>query len=145
MLGKCLSVVLIGLLVGGINLKVSPAQTKADDSKEKNRIEKIKAEISRRGVGKQAGIVVKLKNGAEIKGYISQAIEDSFDVTDPVSRGFTTIPYGDVEEIKQEESFKSSPIPPRMIVTIGIIAGLIVLSKMKRKRGTSPRCPLFGC
>jgi hypothetical protein len=145
MLKRYLSIVLIALLVGGINLKVSLAQTNPDEVKEKNRIEKLRAEISRLGVGKQAKVVVKLKNGAKLQGYITQAIEDSFDLTDPISRGFTTIPYGDVAEIEKEGSLKSSPISSRTILTIGIIAGLIVLSKMKRKRGTSPRCPLFGC
>jgi hypothetical protein len=94
---KCLSIVFIGLLVFSANLQIVFAQTVADKT-----VEKIKADVTRRGTGEKSKVVVRLKDGTKLKGYISRTGEDSFDLIDSKTRQSTTVSYDKVTKIKRQ-------------------------------------------
>src|SRR5262249_11146279 len=46
---------------------------------------KIRADVTKRGVGENVKVRVKLRNKTQVNGYISEAGDDSFTVTEPRS------------------------------------------------------------
>jgi hypothetical protein len=79
---------------------------------------KVKAEVQKCGVGEKSRVKVRLRNKAEVNGYISKIEDASFDVTDMHTRHATTIPYVDVEKVKRSGLSKGAKI--------GIVVGAAV-------------------
>src|SRR5215813_8838748 len=57
--------------------------------------EQVKAEVFKRGTGEKAKVKVKLRDGSEVRGYISKTNEDSFELRDKSGKN-VTIGYADV-------------------------------------------------
>jgi hypothetical protein len=123
MIIRCLALIFIELLIFAANFQTIRAQIAVNNSVDKNKAEKIKAEVLKRGTGKTSIIVVKMNDGTQLKGYISQAIEDSFDLTNPQTKEFTTIPYRDVMQVKSQGLSKKAKIA----IGIGVAAVITVL------------------
>lgn len=73
--------------------------------------------------------------------YISQAIENSFDLTDAETKEITTIPYRDVAQVKRQGVSRGAKIA----IGVGIAAavtGLVLTLPVKKALGSF--CPL-GC
>lgn len=97
MFKKYLSLVLTALLMHMIGFAV-PAVAGTRAEKEAARIEKVKARVALIGVGPEARIKVKLHDNTKLQGYVSEASDDSFVVTD--SKGTaTTVAYPQVKQI----------------------------------------------
>lgn len=81
---------------------------------------KIKGDILKRGLGKEARVKVQLKDGTEVRGSVDHAGEDDFVVAD--GKGSQrTIVYGDVARVKG----RGLPIAAK--IGIGIAAGVGVV------------------
>ncbi len=136
MIRKYLSLVLIGLMLCGVNLHNVSARTRTD-----NALEKIKTDVYRLGIGKKSTVIVKLKDGTKIQGYISQTLEDSFDVIDAKTNQPTTVLYTNVVQIKKQGSSKGV----KTLLGVAIVAGIVVLIvTLPGKRPLGTICPL-GC
>ncbi len=98
MVKKCLSIALLGLMVLSTNLQVLNAQTSPVDNAVT--ADKIKANVTRRGTGEKARVNVKMLNGTKLKGFISQAGDDSFTLTDSKTKQTNTLAYSDVAQVK---------------------------------------------
>ena len=62
--------------------------------------EQMKAEVLKRGTGEKAKVKVKLRNGSEVRGYISKADQDTFDIHG--KNGETvTVAYADVIRVQK--------------------------------------------
>lgn len=70
------------------------------EEKEARRVEKIKANIHKLGVGKESRIVVKLRDKRTIGGYISAIDDETFVITEAKTGEATTIPYPAVTAAK---------------------------------------------
>ncbi len=123
MFKKCLSLVFIGLLTFAVNLKFISAQSDTNNSIEVNKVEKIKTTVNRRGTGEKSKVVVKMKNGTKLKGYISQTGEDSFDLTDSKTKQTTAVAYRNVAQVKKQGLSKGAKIA----LGIGIAAAVTVV------------------
>jgi hypothetical protein len=64
------------------------------------RVQKVKADVAKRGTGEKARVTVELQDGSKLKGYISQAGEDSFTLTDAKSGQARVLAYTDVNRVK---------------------------------------------
>ena len=80
---------------------------------------KVKTEVQKRGTGEKSRVKVRLRNKAEVKGYISKIEDASFDVTDKKTGRATPIPYADAEKVQGSGLSKGAKI--------GIIAGAAVV------------------
>ena len=94
---------LVGLSLPHLLLVVvlgTPMTTsKVAQSKDAEQVLKIKAEVIKcRDAGRE--ILVKLRSGKEIKGYVVEVNEDSFTISDLQTRVSQTIPYSDVASTK---------------------------------------------
>jgi len=117
MFKKYLSVMFIGLMLFTANLQIISAQTNTD-----NPGEKIKTDVFRRGTGEKSKVVVKMKDGTKLKGYISQTGEDSFNLTDSKTKQTNAVAYRDVAQVKKQGWSKGAKIA----LGIGIAAAVTV-------------------
>ena len=117
MIRKCLSLALFGLMIYGVNLQIISAQSNTD-----NALEKIKANVHQRGTGEKSKVVVKMKDGTRLKGYISQTGEDSFNLTDSKTKQTNAVAYRDVAEVKKQGWSKGAKIA----LGVGIVAAVTV-------------------
>jgi len=78
--------------------------------------EQVKVEVIKRGTGKKAKVKVKVRQGSEVRGYVSKVGQDSFDVTEKTGKT-VTIAYGDVVKVQKPGMSKGAKI--------GIAAGAI--------------------
>lgn len=78
-----------------INTPFMLAQAKGGKSPEQ-----VKAEVLKRGTGEKAKVKVKLRNGSEVRGYISKADQDTFDIRGK-NRENVTLAYADVLSVRK--------------------------------------------
>lgn len=100
MFKKYLTFALVCLLLITANASLVSAQTDKDAAL----AAKIKKAVAERGTGEKKRVEVKKLDGTKLKGYISQADEDSFTLTDSKSKQSSEIAYGDVAKIKNRSS-----------------------------------------
>jgi multisubunit Na+/H+ antiporter MnhB subunit len=107
----------VGLTLCALNLQSISAQTTTD-----NTIEKIKTNVSKRGTGEKERVNVKMRNGTKMKGFISQAGQDSFTLTDSKTKQTSTLAYSDVAQVKGTGLSTTSKI----LIGVGIGVGVSV-------------------
>jgi hypothetical protein len=78
MLKKICSVILSALF---LQAAFVPAFAATKSDKEVKRAEKVRAELSKLGTGKDAHVRVELRDKTKLEGYLSEATEDHFAVT----------------------------------------------------------------
>src|SRR4030095_4103199 len=98
MFKKILTIVIAGLLVQAAYIQ--PASASSKEEKQAQRTEKVRAGIEKLGVGPQALVSLNVRNDVKVAGYVSEVKEGSFVVTDVKTKEATTVPYGDVSQIK---------------------------------------------
>ena len=121
------------LLAAALLSHVFAASTFASPQGEKEipRTAKVKADVARRGTGERSRVTVKLQDGAKLKGYISQAGEDSFVVTDSRTGQASTVAYRDVAQVKGRGGLS-------LAAKIGIVAGIGVAVVIAGLRSGGP-------
>ena len=82
--------------------------------------EKVKMEVQKRGVGEKSRVRIRLRDRTEVKGYITQIEETSFQVTDNKTGRVSTITYDSVDRVKGGGLSKGSKI------AIGVGVGAVV-------------------
>jgi len=108
------------LLLVAVLMFNSVAVAQATQAQDASHAAKVKAEVQKRGTGEKSRVKVRLRDKAEVKGYISKIEDASFDVTDKNTGRATTIPYADVEKVQGSGLSKGAKI--------GIIAGVAVVT-----------------
>ena len=98
MFKKYLAVILAVLVINLSLSAVAFGETK--EGKEGKFAEKVKANVTKLGTGKDARVEVKLKDGTKLKGYVSQINENSFVVMDEKTVTPTEVPYPQTKQIK---------------------------------------------
>ena len=129
MFTKYLTVILIILLMIVQSTTVF-AQTRTAEEVENQA--KLQAKISKIGVGKDSGIIVKLKDGTKLNGYVSARDDNGFDLTDK-SSVVKNIKYSEVAGVQDKKLPRS--LTTALGVGLGIAAaiGLILLICGKSK------------
>ena len=115
MFKKYLTTVLSVLLINLSLSAVAFGETK--DEKEAKFAEKVKANVTKLGMGKDARVEVKLKDGIKLKGYVSQINENSFVVMDEKTATPTEIPYPNAKQVKGNNLSTGVKI----VIVVGII------------------------
>jgi hypothetical protein len=87
----------------------------------------VKAQVRKIGIGESSVVRVKLKDGTEQRGYLSQIENDSFTVTDQATKKAASVSYGDVRSLKVNGKGMSTGTKILIGVGIGvaIAAGVI--------------------
>jgi hypothetical protein len=93
---------------------------------------KVKADVQKRGIGKQSSVRVTLRNETEVKGYVSQIDDSSFQVTSPKTRAVTTVAYADVKKIRRPGLSRVASIA----IGIAAVAGALILIAFLLPKGS---------
>ena len=125
MIKKCLSLTLIYLLLITANFSLVSAQTQTD--KNSSSTTKIKAIVAKRGTGENKRVNVKMLNGTKVKGYISQADENTFTLVDSKTKQSNAIAYGDVSQVKNRLS-KGDKIFIGVVIGAAAVVGIVLVS-----------------
>ena len=121
MLKNILALAIAGVLI--LTLTIPVAATSKSGTEKQNRFaEKVKAGIAKLGVGPDAQVQVKLRNKTKLAGFISEANEDSFVVTDK-NGAKTVVAYPDVTQVKGNNLSKGAKI----VIIGGIVAGVLAI------------------
>ena len=122
MLKKVLSfVVLVAVFHAGLCVQTASARSKAE--KQARFTERVKAGIVQLGVGEESYVTVKLRDKTKLAGYISEAREESFVVTDLRTSEATTVAYADVKKVKGHNLSTGAKIA----IGAGIVFGVVLL------------------
>ncbi|MGA9995182.1 MAG: hypothetical protein WBP93_07210 [Pyrinomonadaceae bacterium] len=77
----------------------------------------------KQGTGKDARVEVKLRDNTKVKGYISEAGQDTFTVMDQKTGVSKTVAYADVSQVKKQGGGLSS----RTWIILGAVAAAVVV------------------
>jgi small nuclear ribonucleoprotein (snRNP)-like protein len=89
-----------------------------------NKTAKIRTQLMKLGVGEQAKIEIKLKNGSKLRGYIQEVKENDFTVIDEATNSSVTVPYPQVQKAKGHNLNAGTKI--LIVVGILILVGVLV-------------------
>ena len=98
MLKKVLSLVLVGFVFSVAGVRLTYAGSNAE--KDARFTEKVKEGIRKLGTGADARIEVKLRDKTKLKGYVSEAGEDSFVIVDEKTNTVSRVTYPQVQRVK---------------------------------------------
>jgi len=98
MFERVLCLVLVGFLLNVAGVR--PAYAGSKEEKETRLAEKVKEGISKIGTGAAAHVEVKLRDKTKLKGYVSEANEDSFVTVDEKTNATSTVAYSQVQQVK---------------------------------------------
>ena len=113
----------IALVANSIALPAQkPTEGPSQGSDSKNAA-KVKAEVQKRGIGKQSRLKVTLRNHTQVKGYVSQIGDASFQITNPKTQDVTTIAYADVKKVRGPGLPRSAGIA----IGIGVVAAALLI------------------
>ncbi len=118
---KLISLALVGLLLNIVG--AIPAYASSKEETRARFAERVKEGIGRLGTGPEARVQVKLRDGKKLKGYISEAGENSFVIVDAKSGAASTVPYPQVKQVTGNNLSKGAKIA----ITVGIVVGLLFL------------------
>jgi len=106
----------------------APAQAKAKTEAEKQAryAAKIRQSIFKLGVGPDARVAVKLQDKTRLSGYISEAGESSFVVTEPKTGAATVVAYPNVAQVKGQNLSTGAKIAIGVAIAAAIILILIL-------------------
>ena len=122
MFKKVLSLALVGFLLSVAGLR--PAYAGSREEKATRFAENVKKGISKLGTGVDARIEVKLRDKTKLKGYVSEAGEDSFVIVDEKTGATSTVTYAQVKQVKGNNLSTGVTIA----IAVGVLAAVIILA-----------------
>ena len=127
MFKKYLTLILTILVINLSFSTVAFAETKAE--KEAKFAQKVKTEITKLGVGTEAKVEVKLKDGTKLKGYVSNIGDENFSVTNDKTGAVTEIPYPKAKQVKGNNLSTGATI----LIAAGLVVALIIIGGLLTK------------
>jgi len=104
----------VALATNSIALPARQATEAPNQTSDSKNATKVKAEVQKRGIGKQSRLKVTLRDQTELKGYVSQIGDASFQITNPKTQDVTTLAYADVKKVRR----------PGLSRSVGIAIGI---------------------
>lgn len=122
MIKRYLSLALV-VVFTNLLLVVPTALARTQTNNQSQSPEQIKIKVAKLGVGDKARATVRLKNGAKIKGYITEARDSDFVIRDRKTNEPHTISYVDAAKV---ESNRGHSTARNIAIGVGIGAGAIL-------------------
>jgi hypothetical protein len=97
MFKRVIAFVLVGLVY---TMGVAPAYAGPKEEKEARFAQKVKEGIGKLGTGTEARLEVKLRDKTKLKGYVSEAGDESFVIVDEKTGMASTVTYPQVKQVK---------------------------------------------
>ena len=104
-----------------------------------SQITKLKAEVERRLNRKEERVKVKLRNGSEVKGRITQTSDNGFTLTDEKTGSHSDLAYTDVLDVEGRGMSKTKKI----LIATGIGVGIAITAIALALRNFELDGPIF--
>ena len=128
MFKKVLSLALVGFLLCVTGVRLAHADSK--EAKATRFAEKVKAGIAKLGTGADARIEVKLRDKTKLKGYVSEAGENSFVIVDEKTGASSTVTYPQVKQVKGKNLSTAAEIALGVgVIILPIVIVLLLVSQ----------------
>ena len=112
----------------GVLLALAPLGPAAHaQTSDTNETAKIKSEVTRRTNDKKERVKVKLRNGSELKGRITQTGESGFTLTDEKTGAKTDVGYSDVAKLDGRGMSRGKKIAIIAGVTIAALVAIVAI------------------
>jgi len=121
MFKKSFAIILACLLVQMLSVQLATAKSK--EEKQAQLTQKVKIEISKLGVGRDARVEVKLQDRTKLAGYVSEVKDESFILTNAKTGAATPVAYADVTQVKGHNLSTGAKIA----IGVGIGVGIVVI------------------
>ena len=89
---------------------------------------KLKAEVERRLNRKEERVKVKLRNGSEVKGRITQSSDNGFTLTDEKTGSHSDLAYADVLDVEGRGMSKKKKILIATGIGVGVFITLVAIA-----------------
>ena len=86
---------------------------------------KVKAEVVKRFNKKEEHVKVRLRNGTEVRGYITQTTDDGFTLSNEKTKTRTDIAYADVQNVEGRGMSKTKKIAIAVGIGAAAFAGML--------------------
>jgi hypothetical protein len=115
----------ISLLLAFVLLNIAAGRCFAGSASEKEirHANKVKQDILKLGVGKDARIAIRLRDKSKLAGYISEVKDDSFVLTDLKTGESNTVPYGDVTQARGNNLSTGA----KVAIGVGIAIAVLII------------------
>jgi hypothetical protein len=125
MFNKTVAMALIGVMTC-LSIRAE-AQSEADEQarERQNTAAIAKARAQEIAAGKRSVVYVKLRDGTELRGYISETGNDSFTITDKETNKAVSVSYGDVVTLKGKGKGGLST-GSKVLIIVGFGVGILV-------------------
>jgi small nuclear ribonucleoprotein (snRNP)-like protein len=107
---------------------LGPAAHAQQQTSDTNETAKVKSEVARRTSDNKERVKVKLRNGSELKGRITQSSENSFTLTDEKTGSKTDIGYSDVAKLDGRGMSRGKKFGLIAGVTIAALVAIAVIA-----------------
>ncbi len=124
MLKKFIALTLVGLLFSITTAASGFANSNSKMEREAKDTQRVKTNILKLGTGEQARIEVKLKDKTKLAGYISEAKEESFIITNLKTGVATDVNYAAVGQVKGNNL--ATGVKIAIWVGVAIAAGFLI-------------------
>ena len=111
-----LTVLVLNLAFGAVAF----TQTAKDDKATKRAV-KLKVEIAKLGMGKDAKIELQLSDGRKLRGYVNRIEENSFEIVNDKTGAATEVQYSDAKKVKGRNLSTGAAIAIGVGVGIGLL------------------------
>ena len=105
-----------------------PLKSPAHAQQQLDQTAKVKAEVVNRLNKKEEHVKIRLRNGTEVKGYITQTSDNGFTLSNEKTKTGTDIAYADVQHVEGRGMSKTKKIAIAVGVGAAIFAALFAYS-----------------
>ena len=123
MLKKICSALLSALL---LQAAIVPAFARSDSDKEAARAAKVRAQFAKLGAGKDARVKLELRDKTKLEGYLSEADDTHFAVTD-ASGKTTSVEYSQVKKVRGNNLSTGAKIAIGVGISVAVVVTFILL------------------
>jgi len=125
MLKKAVAALVVAV-VTGLSL-TAPAKDQAPAAGQSEQTSKIRDKVQQAGAGKKPEIRVKMRDGTELRGHVSDIAQDSFTLTDARTSTSTSLTYADVRSVKGMGLSTGAKVAIVAAIGIGIVAAAVAI------------------
>ena len=105
-----------------------------NSDKAASKIEKVRKNVARLGVGSKAKATITLNDGSKVKGYVYSAGGEDFVIRDRKTDAPTTVKYADVKSINDERGHRNAKLAALFVgigaaITLAAVFGAIAANE----------------
>jgi hypothetical protein len=102
-----------------------PLKSPAHAQPQSDQTAKVKAEVVNRLNKKEEHVKIRLRNGTEVKGYITQTSDNGFTLSNEKTKTGTDIAYADVQHVEGRGMSKTKKIAIGVGIGVGVFAAMV--------------------